>query len=487
LKLAEIIQKIHPVEIQGDLNVEITGITQDSRMVVLGDLFICTKGTKIDSHQFLEQVAASGAVAAIVEDFPAETYGMTIVQVEQISLVLKELAGAFYSYPDQQLQLIAVIGTNGKTTSTYLVKSILETAGYQVGLIGTNTNLIKDQPIATSNTTPGVLELQKLFAQMVAAGVEYVVMEVSSHSIAQGRIAGLNFKSGIFTNITQDHLDYHKTFEEYLRVKTQFFVDLPENSWAAINLDDPNGSGIAAQTKAKVIYYGIEAQADIRAENVQVMPTGASYTVVTTLGQLELKLSLTGYFNVYNSLGALAVGLSLGLDLESIKNGLEKVTGVPGRFQLVSGCNSFGVIVDYAHTPDGLENVLNTARKLNPKRLLLTFGCGGDRDRTKRPIMGALAAKLADLTIITSDNPRSEDPHQIIAEVEKGFQVLSSAKYLIEVDRATAIQKLISLAEPGDIVLIAGKGHETYQIFADHTIHFDDREIAQEALEAKQG
>ncbi len=485
MKIAEIIQKITPVKIIGDLNVEITGITQDSRAVTTGDLFICTKGTKIDSHQFLAQVAASGAVAAVVEDLPAENYGMTLIQVQAVKSVLKELAGAFYGYPDQQLKLIGVIGTNGKTTSTYLVKGILEAAGYQVGLIGTINNLIKDQRVETNNTTPGVLELQKLFAQMVTAGVEYVVMEVSSHSIHQGRVDGLNFVSGIFTNITQDHLDYHKTFAEYLRVKTSFFVNLPESSAALINFDDPHGNEIAAQTKAKVFSYGIAADSDVKANHVQVAPHGASYTVVTPLGQLELKLNLTGYFNVYNSLGALAVGLSLGLDLETIKNGLEQVTGVPGRFQLVPGSSSFGVIVDYAHTPDGLENVLHTARKLTKQRVLLTFGCGGDRDRTKRPIMGALAAKLADLTIITSDNPRSEDPEQIMKEVAAGFGATPDAKYLLEVDRATAIKSLIDLAQPGDILLIAGKGHETYQIFADRTIHFDDYEIARAALEAK--
>ena len=488
MQLAELINTLTPRKVTGNLNQEITGLAQDSRRVQAGNLFFCIKGVKYDGHQFLKEVATRGGTAAIVSDPPAETYGLTIIQVDKVSSQLvKEVAGAFYGYPDRKLQLIGVTGTNGKTTSTYLVKSILESAGHKVGLIGTITNLIKDRPLATHNTTPGVLELQKLFAEMVRSGVEYVVMEVSSHSIDQGRVTGLDFRCGIFTNITQDHLDYHKTFAEYLRVKSKFFLDLPTTSWAIINGDDPHSESIIEKTAAKVVTYGVEHSAQISATNIQLSPTGVSYTANTPVGPLELRLHLTGYFNVYNSLGALGAGLVLGMDPAAIKQGLEAVPGVPGRFQVVPGVTDFGVIVDYAHTPDGLENILNTGRALTKKRLLLVFGCGGDRDRTKRPIMGALAANLADYSIITSDNPRSEQPEAIIAEIEAGFKAANpGAAYQLEPDRAAAIRKIIKLAQPGDLVIIAGKGHENYQIFKDRTIHFDDREVAQAALEELQ-
>jgi UDP-N-acetylmuramoyl-L-alanyl-D-glutamate--2,6-diaminopimelate ligase len=489
VKLAELIKNIAVTKIYGTTDCEILGIAQDSRIVKAKDLFICIKGPRYNGHLYLKQAAENGAIAALVEDLPDNDFGLTLIQVPSVDEVLKELIGTFYDYPDRKLKLIGVTGTNGKTTTTYLLKSILEAAGYKVGLIGTIVNLIGNEAIATysaHNTTPGVLDLQILFAKMVQAGVEYVVMEVSSHSIAQSRIAGLSFRSGIFTNITQDHLDYHGTFEEYLRVKTKFFVDLPVVSWAIINGDDPRAGYIIERTPAKVLTYGIEKEAEIRAEGVQLAPSGASFTANTPRGKIKLNLKLTGFFNIYNSLSALSSALALGIDMDAIKRGLEAITGVPGRFQLVPGAVKFGVIVDFAHTPDGLENILKTGRGLSPRRLLLVFGCGGDRDRTKRPIMGAIAAKMVDFTIITSDNPRSEEPAQIIREIEEGFlNVSPKAQYLLEADRAKAIRKVIAMAEPGDLVLIAGKGHETEQIFADHTIHFDDREIAAEALKEK--
>ncbi len=487
MKLADLLTQISVRKSSGTLDLNIEGISQDSRSVRPGALFLCIKGFKTNGHHYLKQAADDGAVAAVVSEWPAEDYGLTIILVEEVNgPVIKAIASAFYGYPDRRLKLIGIIGTNGKTTSTYLVKSVLEAAGHSVGLIGTIANLIKDRRLETSNTTPGVLELQKLFAMMVEAGVEYVIMEVSSHSIDQGRISGLEFIGGIFTNITQDHLDYHGTFEEYFQVKSSFFRQLPAHSWAAVNRDDSHAEKLIAQISAKVITYGIEQAADVRAESVNVSHSGVSFMTLSKLGRLRFELDLMGYFNVYNSLGAIAAGLAMGIDLEAIKRGLEKVTGVPGRFEAVPGADSFGVIVDYAHTPDGLENILNSARGLTDGRLLLVFGCGGDRDRTKRPQMGALAALKADFTIITSDNPRSEDPHRIIEDIEVGFlRANPDARYLIDVDRAAAIRKIIALAEDSDIVVIAGKGHETYQIFADRTIHFDDREIAREALEER--
>lgn len=460
-------------------------------MVKPGDLFLCVKGARFDGHCYLQQAAVAGAVAAVVSEWPEHDYGLTLIQVPEVTNpVVKEIAGAFYGYPDRKLKLIGVVGTNGKTTSTYLLKSVLEAAGYQVGLIGTINNLVGNQIIESDNehhnTTPGVLELQKLFAKMVAAEVQFVVMEVSSHSIDQGRVHGLMFAGGIFTNITQDHLDYHKTFAEYLRVKSRFFIELPSNAWAVLNIDDPNAAEMIRQTAATVLTYGIEKSPQVAANQIALNPAGVSYTARTPKGNLEFKLNLTGYFNVYNSLGVIAAGLALGIALNTIKSGLESVSGVPGRFQTVSNPNSFGVIVDYAHTPDGLENILKTARELSDAKLFLVFGCGGDRDRTKRPLMGALAAKIADFTVITSDNPRSENPSEIIREIEVGLKEANpNAQYRVEVDREAAIRQVIALAQKQDIVVIAGKGHETYQEFADRTIHFDDREIARKALEER--
>ena len=490
MNLTKIFKNIDLIKVDGSLDLEINEINQDSRLVSKGDLFLCIKGSKLDGHQYLKHAAERGAVAAVVQDWPDNNHGLTIIQVKDVAGSLKEIAGAFYGYPDRLLKLIGVVGTNGKTTSTYLVKSMLEASGYQVGLIGTIDNLIKDEVIhsnnSVTNTTPGMLELQKLFAKMVAAGVDYVVMEVSSHSISQGRVAGLKFAGGIFTNITQDHLDYHKTFEEYLRVKTKFFKDLAPESWAAINRDDPHAGSIIAQTKAKVHTYGINNQASVRAENIQVVQTGVSYSADTFKGKMDLALNLTGYFNVYNSLGVLTAGLAEGLKPDMVKEGLESVLIVPGRFQMLPESKTFGVIVDYAHTPDGLENILKTARSLTSRRLLLVFGCGGDRDRTKRPMMGEIAAGMADFTIITSDNPRSEDPLRIINDIKAGFlKATSKSIYQVEVDRAKAIRKIIAMADADDLVMIAGKGHETYQDFGDHRIHFDDREVAREALKEK--
>jgi UDP-N-acetylmuramoyl-L-alanyl-D-glutamate--2,6-diaminopimelate ligase len=312
VKLLEIMKNIKFIKTSGDLNLQISGLSQDSRTVAPGELFLALKGVKVDGHRFLAQAAAAGAVAALVEEWPERDYGLTLIQVANINSVVREVAGAFYDYPDRKLQLIGVVGTNGKTTSTYLMKNILEAAGHRVGLIGTIVNLIGDEEIAAHNTTPGPLELQRLFYRMVQAGVEYVVMEVSSHAIDQGRVEGLHFRCGIFTNITQDHLDYHKTFAEYLRVKTKFFLDLPSTAWAVLNGDDPQTPSISAKTAAKVMTYGIKQTVDLKAENIRISPEGVSYSVVSPRGKLELQLHLTGYFNVYNSLGVLTAALGMG-------------------------------------------------------------------------------------------------------------------------------------------------------------------------------
>jgi len=494
LRLSELIEAVGTRRVIGSTEREVTGLSQDSRKVRAGDLFFCIRGVQTDGHRFLNDAAAAGCVAAVVEHIPDNLpEEVTLIQVDNASDAMKAIAGKFYDYPDRKLKIIGIVGTNGKTTSTYLMKSVLEAAGRRVGLIGTIINLVGDEEIALDggsvhNTTPGALELQQLFAKMVNAGAEYVVMEVSSHSIHQGRVEGIAFCGGIFTNITQDHLDYHGTFEEYLRVKTKFFADLSSTSWASINGDDEHAGYILSRTAAKVATYGIHRDTDVKAEDIRLTPHGAMYTAKTPQGTVDLNLRLTGYFNVYNSLGVLTAALSMGIPLDVIKVGLERISGVSGRFQQVTVDGAdFSVIVDYAHTPDGLENILQTGRGLNPRRLIVVFGCGGNRDRTKRPIMGKIAARLADYTIVTSDNPRNEEPYQIMKDIEAGIkEVQPPVPYTMIVDREEAIRKAIHMAEAGDIVMIAGKGHEDYQIFeGNRIIHFDDREIAKAALEER--
>ncbi|MGQ9779760.1 MAG: UDP-N-acetylmuramoyl-L-alanyl-D-glutamate--2,6-diaminopimelate ligase [Bacillota bacterium] len=488
MRLAELIESFTKIVQQGDLGVEITGLAQDSRRVRPGDLFICLRGTRFDGHDFLAAALTAGAVGAIVkrpvEGVPPEK---TVVIIPDIDAILPDLAARFYGHPASRLKLIGVTGTNGKTTSTYLIRNILQKAGYRVGLIGTVQNLIQDRALPAVNTTPGVLELQWLLAEMAAAGCTHVVMEVSSHAIALGRTRGCRFVAGLFTNITQDHLDFHRTFAEYLRVKQSFFAGLPADAWAVINGDDPEAPGFLAATGARKLTYGLGAGNDLRAEEVELSMDGARFTAVTPKGRVAVRLHLTGRFNVYNTLGAMGIGLSLGIDLQDVVAGVEALTGVPGRFEMVSGGEGFGVVVDYAHTPDGLENVLRTARALTTGRLIVVFGCGGDRDRGKRPLMGKIAARYADLIFLTSDNPRSEDPLKIIAEIEAGVVEggRSPGEYEVIPDRAQAIRAAVACAEAGDLVVIAGKGHETYQIFADRTIHFDDREVAARALEER--
>lgn len=485
LHLSDLLQPFKTVSVTGDPSVEIAGLTHDSRRVKPGDLFVCVKGTKYDGHDFLADAFAAGAAGAVVERVPPGHEGRLLVTVDSVDAILPELAARFHGYPAERLTLIGVVGTNGKTTSTYLIRSILETAGYSVGLIGTIQNLVRNRALPAANTTPGSIELQALLAEMAAEGCQYVVMEVSSHAIALGRTRGCRYSAGLFTNITEDHLDFHKSFAEYFRVKQSFFADLGPDAWAVINGDDPKAAAMLEATRARTLTYGLNPQAMVRAERVRVAVDGASYQIVTPVGQWPMRLQLTGHFNVYNSLGALSMGLALGIDPPTIKRGLGMVSGVPGRFQTVSAGQRFGVVVDYAHTADGLENLLKTARQLTPGTLILVFGCGGDRDRGRRSGMGRVAARYADAIFVTSDNPRSEDPAAIIKEIEDSLRGAGKTpgEYRLIVDRTQAIRAAIAAAQPNDLVVIAGKGHETYQDFGDHRIHFDDREVAAAALE----
>lgn len=483
MRLNELIHDLNVGTTIGTTDIEISDVVHDSRQVKPGTLFVCLTGVHVNGHDYLEEAFRRGAIAALVQETRGFEGKGTLVVVEDTGKALEQIAPVFFKHPGRKLRLIGVVGTNGKTTSTYMIKSVMEAAGRRVGLIGTIRNMIGDKMLPTTNTTPGVLELQRLLANMVDEGIEDVVMEVSSHAIALNRIADLVFSAGLFTNITQDHLDFHKTFEEYLRVKTSFFQQLAPETVAVINRADPHADYILERTVAKTITYGQQAPAEITAEKPEFRPQGTTCRLKTPHGEMAINIPMAGEFNLMNAMGSIGIGLSLGVDLVTAVKAIERLPGVPGRFQRVPGAETFGVIVDYAHTPDGLDNVLRAAKALRPRRLITVFGCGGDRDRTKRPMMGEIAANYSDHTIVTSDNPRSEKPESIIQEIEAGLP--ADTAYESIADRREAIRRAIAIAAPNDLIIIAGKGHETYQQFADHTIHFDDVEVAAEAMEDK--
>lgn len=469
----------------------ITSIVHDSRKVEKGSLFICLSGAKVDGHDYIKQAIEQGAAAILTEKAVADIPNdIVVVQVADTRAAMKVIAPYFFDYPSRKLRLIGVTGTNGKTTTTYLLKSIFNQAGYKVGVIGTIQILIEDKVIPTANTTPDVIELQSVLAQMVTAGIDYVVMEVSSHALALERVTGCEFDVGIFTNMTRDHLDFHHTFENYLEAKSKLFQLISTGNFAkkgktaVINGDDSASTFILNNTVCRKITYGIETKADINADSINVKATGAEFNVVSDYGTVPLHLNITGRFNIYNVLAAIGAAVAEGVAMETIKNALECFTSVAGRFELVQAGQDYAVIVDYAHTPDGLENILKTAKEIAKNRIIVVFGCGGDRDRTKRPIMGRLAVQYGDVVIATSDNPRTEDPAFILEEIEAGIKdnLVSGKEYEKIVDRRSAIAKALQLAQPDDIVIIAGKGHENYQILKDKTIHFDDKEVVREIL-----
>lgn len=475
------------LDAKGSLDQDVAGLAYDSRQVKAGQVFVAIRGFRVDGHDFAEEAVRRGAVAVVGERWLSLPASVTQVRVQDSRAALGLLSARFYGYPSRRLRVIGVTGTNGKTTTTYLIRQGLRQCGRRVGLIGTIANLMEDRALPAIHTTPESLDLQAMFSQMVQAGIQDVVMEVSSHSVALKRLEGTEFQAGVFTNITQDHLDFHRTFEEYLAVKASFFSRLQAPARAVVNADDPHADAILARCPPGPLTYSTRFEGgDLWASHVQVEPHGTRFLLHTHEGEREVRLHLTGHFNVYNSLAALGVGLALGTDQAAYQKGLEQVAGVPGRFQAIHCGQPFAVVVDYAHTPDGLQNVLQAARALTKGRVIVAFGCGGDRDRGKRPIMGSIGARLADWVIITTDNPRSEDPVRICQEVENGVleaeKALGVRRHETVVDRAEAIHRAVRLARPGDVVLIAGKGHETYQIFQDRTIHFDDREVAGQAL-----
>jgi UDP-N-acetylmuramoyl-L-alanyl-D-glutamate--2,6-diaminopimelate ligase len=460
----------------GGAEVEIAALAYDSRAVVPGSLFFCVPGLRIDGHELAPQAIAAGAVALVVER--PLGLGVPELRVDSVREAMAPLAVRFYGDPSATLRVLGVTGTNGKTTSAFLLAALMEAAGERCGLLGTVKSVIGGREHAVIHTTPEAIDLQASFAAMLDAGDRACAMEVSSHALSLHRVDGTRFAAALFTNLTQDHLDFHATMEDYFQAKRRLFAPPPPVS--TVNIDDPYGRRLAAEIPDAVT-FGLAGDADYGARELRFGVAGASFVASTPEGELELRTRLPGSFNVLNVLGALATAHALGVPLDVIAAALPAVAPAPGRFQALDEGQPFTVLVDYAHTPDSLENVLRAGRSLGEGRLLSVFGCGGDRDRGKRPQMGAISARLADLTIVTSDNPRSESPAAIVEEILAGTG--GSATVEAIVDRAEAIERAVALASDGDVVVIAGKGHEQGQEFADgRKVPFDDAQVARAAL-----
>jgi UDP-N-acetylmuramoyl-L-alanyl-D-glutamate--2,6-diaminopimelate ligase len=486
MQLKTLVAAISPRQIIGPLDRVVESIAYDSRRVQRNGLFVALRGEKSDGHQFVEQAVEKGATV-IVTGQEVQSARATCIVVDDTRSALADLAATFYERPARRLKLAGVTGTNGKTTTTFLLKHICEKAGLRCGLLGTVRYEIADRVLPAVRTTPESLDVQELLAQMVNAGCKAAAMEVSSHALAQDRVRGIEWDVAVFTNLTQDHLDFHGTMENYFEAKASLFMGLAsqeskKNATAVINLDDRYGAQLVDRLDKKIpiVTYGVGAQADFRASNYHAEFAGTSYQLDARGKSYLVRVPLIGRFNVANSMAALAAASSMGVSLRDAILSLGRSPQVPGRLEAVPAKRQFQIFVDYAHTDDALLNVLKTLRELSPRRLIVVFGCGGDRDKQKRPLMARVADQNADYSIITSDNPRKEDPDAIIADAEKGFR---SDRYEKITDRTKAIERAIELAQPRDIVLIAGKGHEAYQEFADHTVPFDDIQVARRALE----
>ncbi|GGP12014.1 UDP-N-acetylmuramoyl-L-alanyl-D-glutamate--2,6-diaminopimelate ligase [Oceanobacillus neutriphilus] len=484
MDLKELINLLTIKETEGNTNIPITGIQMDSRRIEKGNIFICVPGIEgflADRHDFIEEAVSAGAVAIVVEKEMNNYPGVTKIRVKDARFAMAVMSAHFYNYPSRQLKLYGITGTNGKTTTSYILDTIFSNHKLNMGLMGNNGVKIKDKLYPVQINTHEPPALQKNLREMTDQEVDCCVMEVSSQGLDMGRVIGCHFKMGIFTNLTQDHLDYHKDFESYKEAKGLLFSRLGENSsnknksYAVLNADDPASVYFKKITSAEVITYGIEHPADVSARNISVGSGGISFTAETFRGEIDIHLKLIGLFNIYNTLAAIAAALLEDVPLESIRDSLTQIESVQGRMELVDAGQPFSVLVDYAHTPDALENVLRTLKEIAEGRIITVFGCGGDRDSDKRPKMGSIAGAFSDYVVVTSDNPRTEEPSKILTQIAEG---INNSKYQCIVDRKAAIEMAIKMARPKDIVLIAGKGHETYQIIGDQTIHFGDKEAA---------
>lgn len=490
--LAELAALVEGAEIKGNAAAKITDIVHDSREVTQGTLFVAIEGLHVDGHSFIGQAVEKGACAILTQrEIEAPEGVEAVLRVPNLQEALECIVPFFHDYPSRKMRVIGITGTNGKTTTSYMTRAVLREAGCKVGLIGTIRILVEDEALPIHNTTPDVVVLQRTLAYMARRGMDAVVMEVSSHALDQNRVAGIEFDTAVFTNLTQDHLDYHKTLENYKRAKARLFdivsrKGAKEGKTAVINVDDAAGKTMLAHADCGHLTYAVKKDAALRAEDIRVHARGMELTLAGAFGKMELSLGVTGLFNVYNVMSAVGAALAEKIAPETIKKALESFQSVPGRFELVDAGQEFSIIVDYAHTPDGLENILHTAREIAAGRIITVFGCGGDRDRTKRPLMGRIAAALSDVVLVTSDNPRTEDPLRILDEVEVGVrEKIGDKRHEKIADRREAIMRAVALAEEKDIVIIAGKGHEDYQILKDRTIHFDDKEVAHEAVAAR--
>ena len=484
----------------GERDREVLDIAHDSRNVKPGSLFVAVRGFHSDGHQFIPQAAQQGATAILAEERAGGTAlpDVPLIIVDDSRKALALLADAFYGHPSRRLRLVGITGTNGKTTTTYLVKSIIEAAGKTAGLIGTIDYRVGDRIYPAPNTTPESLDLQRLLAEMAGLGAASCVMEVSSHALALNRTLGCAFAVAAFTNLTQDHLDFHETMDAYFQAKLLLFTGLASDAYAIINADDPRSAAIIKATKAKVMTTGHSERADVRPSGaVRHGINGLSFKASTPAGTISVESPLVGRHNIDNILTAIGVGVGMGFSGHAISKGIGSMRAVPGRMEKVDENQSFGVLVDYAHTEDALIRLLEATREIATGRIITVFGCGGDRDRSKRPAMGAAAVKGSDVVIVTSDNPRTEDPMSIIREIEAGMSGLGAKiagvnagplandgrmPYYVIPDRHEAVAAAVRMAKPGDVVVLAGKGHEDYQIIGEKKIHFDDREVAREEI-----
>lgn len=483
MKLKELLDRVEVLEASADLEMEITGVCYDSRTAEAGSLFVAIRGLEDDGHKYISAALERGARCVIAEEAPAADVPYILVKSGRRALAAA--AASFYGHPAERLKVIGVTGTNGKTTVTHLMKTVLETiTGEKVGLIGTNSILIGEEALPTERTTPESCDIQRIFREMLDAGCAYAVMEVSSHALALDRVYGIEFELGIFTNLTPDHLDFHKDMDDYCAAKARLFT-MCRNG--AVNIDDEYGIEMLRGATCPVVTYSANnAEADIAAKRIRLLPDRVAFTALM-IGQLqEVELGIPGMISVYNALSVLAGAVSMGMETSAVADALRRGHGVKGRVEVVPTDRPFTVIIDYAHTPDALKNIIATVRGFAKGRVVTLFGCGGDRDRAKRPLMGAVAAESSDFVVVTSDNPRTEEPGAIIRDILKGMDGTETPYTVIE-SRREAIAWVLDNAQPEDTLILAGKGHETYQVFGKEKIHFDEREVIAEHLAARAG
>ena len=481
MKLCELIVDMpYLLDTRGSLETEIASVTSNSREKVQKGLFFCIPGARFDAHNYAPQAVQNGCVALVVERFL--DIDVPQVRVSNARAAMARMAAAFYGHPARSMKLVGITGTKGKTTSTYMLKAILEKAGHKCGLIGTTGNMIGDRLLPGSLTTPDPIDLQKMLRLMADEGVEYVTMEVSAHAIDMHRLDGLTFEVGCYTNLSQDHLDYFHSMENYFETKKKFFTTGMVRN-ATVNVDEETSEGLLSALEIPCLTYGICAPADLFARDIEITEDGVSFEVqLRGMHPLQVNLMMTGMFNAYNAMAAASCAMVLGVSAEDIKAGLEGMPSVPGRIEMLPTGTPYRVILDYSHVPDALMNILTTVRQFAKARVIALFGCGGDRDQGKRPMMGEIGGKLADLSILTSDNPRTEDPMKILEAVEAGIKP-TGGEYVVIENRREAIRYAMEIAEAGDIIVLAGKGHETYQEINGVKYPFDEKVVVQELLE----